>query len=173
MSDYPTTLPLPSVMDYAVQTVMGVSGVTFEAGNRRQRRTSRRERHTFNLSFTFTTAQLWAWQSWANQYGYDWHLMNLESAYSGFSATGDRLIPHYVRYTTDINIETLGGGYFRVMVSAELDLDRPPYSAITPTGNWYVGGTPDAPATDTITAGTPASPAANTITAGTPAIPAA
>lgn len=173
MTDYPSTLPLPAIADYAVQTVMGVAAVAFENGNRRQRRTSRRERHTFNLSFTFTTAQLWTWQSWANQYGYDWHQMLLESAYSGFSATGDRLILHYIRYTSDIDIEAIGNGYLRVTVSAELDLDRPPSGNIVPTGNWYVAGTPASPATNTITAGTPASPATDTITAGTPATPAA
>lgn len=171
MTDYPSTLPAPQIADYAVQANIGLTVVSFEAGNRRQRRVSRRERHTFNLSFVFTTAQLWAWQSWANQWGYDWHQMNLESAYSGLS--GSRLIPHYVRYTSDIGIEALGNGYHRVTVSAELDLDRPPSGDIVPTGNWFVAGAPATPATDTITAGTPAAPAANTITAGTPAIPAA
>jgi hypothetical protein len=173
MADYPSSLPLPLVADYAVQTVMGVSSVGFERGNKRQRRTSSRERHTFSLSFVFTTAQLWAWQSWANQSGYEWHLMNLESAYSALSDTGARLVPHYVRYTSDITIEALGNGYLRVLVAAELDLDRAPDGRITPTGNWYVSGTPAAPATNTITAGTPASPASNTITAGTPTQPAA
>lgn len=173
MSDYPLTLPLPLVAEYAVQTVVGVSAVSFERGNNRQRRTASRERHTFSLSFVLTTAQLWEWQSWANQSGYDWHLMNLESAYSALSGSGARLVPHYVRYISDITIETLGGGYLRVLVSAELDLGRVPASNITPTGNWYVGGTPATPAANTITAGTPASPAVNTITAGTPILPAA
>jgi hypothetical protein len=59
------------------------------------------------------------------------------------------------------------------MVSAELDLDRPPSGNISTTGSWYVAGTPASPAADTITAGSPSSPATNTITAGTPAIPAA
>ena len=152
---------------------MGLTATTFEAGNRRQRKGTSRQRHTFNLSFVFTTGQLWTWQSWANLYGYDWHLMNLESAYSGFSITGDRLIPHYVRYTSDIGIEALGNGYFRVTVSAALDLDRPPSGDIVPSGNWYVAGAPATPAANTITAGTPAAPATDTITAGTPAVPAA
>lgn len=173
MPDYPSTLPLPSVADYAVQTIVGVGAVTFENGQSRQRRTSRRERHTFNMSFTFSTAQLWAWQSWANQFGYDWHLMLLESAYSGVSSLGDRLIQHFIRYTSDIGIEALGNGYFRVSVSAELDLDRPPSGNVSTSGNWYVAGTPSSPATNTITAGSPSSPATDTITAGTPAIPAA
>lgn len=173
MTDYPTTLPLPQIADYSSQTAMGLSAVTFEAGNRRQRRMSRRQRHTFTLSFVFTTGQLWTWQSWANSNGYDWHLMNLESAYSGFSVSGDRLIPHYVRYISDIGVEALGNDYHRVTVSAALDLDRPPSGNIVPSGNRFVAGTPASPATDTITAGTPSAPAANTITAGTPAIPAA
>lgn len=173
MTDYPSTLPLPQVADYGVQTIMGVSATVFEGGNRRQRRTSRRERHTFNLAFVFTTGELWTWQSWANQYGYDWHQMLLESSFSGFSATGARLIPHYVRYTSDIGIETLGNGYFKVSVTAELDLNRQPSGSIAPTGNWYVAGTPSSPATNTITAGTPSSPATDTITAGTPSLPAA
>lgn len=173
MANYPDGLPLPLVADYSVATVMGVSAVEFEGGNNRQRRTSARQRHTFSLSFVFTTGQLWEWQSWANQSGYDWHQMLLESSYSGFSSLGDRLVLHYIRYTSDIGIETLGNGYLRVMVSAELDLDRPPSGSISESGNWYVAGTPASPATNTITAGSPSSPATNTITAGTPAIPAA
>lgn len=171
MTDYPSTLPAPQIADYSVQANIGLSAVSFEAGNRRQRRMSRRERHVFGLSFVFSTAQLWAWQSWANQWGYDWHLMNMESAFSGLS--GVRLLPHYIRYTSDIGIEALGNGYHRVTVSAELDLDRQPNGGIVPSGNWYVAGTPAAPAVNTITAGTPAAPAADTITAGTPALPAA
>lgn len=173
MTDYPSTLPLPQIADFSAQTAMGLTSVSFEAGNRRQRRVSRRQRHTFNLSFVFTTAQLWTWQSWANGSGYDWHLMLLESAYSGFSVSGDRLIPHYVRYISDIGIEALGNDYHRVTVSAALDLDRPPSGDIVPTGNWFVAGAPASPAANTITAGTPAAPAADTITAGTPAVPAA
>jgi hypothetical protein len=173
MTDYPTTLPAPQVADYSVQANIGLSAVTFENGNRRMRRMVREERHTFNLTFVFSTTQLWTWQSWANQFGFDWHLMNLESAFSGLSVSGSRLIPHYVRYTSDISIEALGNNYHRVAVAAELDLDRAPSVNITPTGIWYVAGTPAAPATNTITAGSPSAPAANTITAGTPAVPAA
>lgn len=173
MSIFPSGLPLPAVADYAVQTSIGVSAITFERGNNRQRRISAKQLHTFNLSFTFTTEQLWTWQSWANHYGYEWHQMMLESAYSGSPPGGERLIPHFIRYTSDINIETLGNGYLRVYVTAELDVSRPPSGEITPSGIWYVAGTPASPATDTITAGTPSAPASNTITAGTPAIPAA
>lgn len=173
MTDYPSTLPAPQAAEYSAQALMGLSAVTFEAGNRRQRRGARRERHVFNLTFIFSTAQLWTWQSWANIYGYDWHLMDLESPYSGLSATGDRLIPHYIRYTSDIGIEALGNGYHRATVTAELDLDRAPTGNIVPTGNWFVAGAPATPAVNTITAGTPSTPAVNTITSGTPAVPAA
>ncbi len=173
MVAYPDGLPLPQVADYSVSTVRGLGAVRFERGNTRQRRMSRRDRNVFGLTFTFTVAEPWTWQSWANQYGYDWHNMDLESAYSGLSVTGASLIPHTVRYISDIAYQTIASGIVRVSVQAEIDVTTIPQGIIAPSGNWYVAGTPASPATDKILAGTPSAPSTDTIIAGTPALPAA
>ena len=173
MTDYPSTLPAPQVSDYALETAMPISAVTFERGNRRQRRGAKKDRQVFTLSFVFSTAQLTIWQLWANQYGYDWHSMDLESPYSGLSIEGLTLIPHTVRYISDIALQLVAPDVFRVSVTAEMDVSTTPDGVLAPSGNWYVAGTPASPATDTITAGTPGSPAADFIIAGSPALPAA
>lgn len=169
---YPSGLPLARVDSYSSDVATGVSAVTFERGNNRQRRGSRREKHVFGLSFTLTTAQLWVWQSWANRYGYQWHLMPLVSPYSVMLA-GMSVVDHTIRYTSNISWESVSNGVVRAYVSAEMDVSTLPSGTIEPSGNWYVGGTPAAPATNRIIAGTPAAPATDVIIAGTPRVPAA
>lgn len=173
MTDYPSTLPAPQVSSYTVETAVNISAVRFEHGNSRQRRGAKRERQVFTLTFLFSLIELWAWQSWANANGYDWHSMDLESPYSGLTVEGLVLIPHTVRYIGDISIQSVSADLVRVSVQAEMDVSTIPVGIITPSGNWYVAGTPASPATNTITAGTPASPATDVIIAGSPALPAA
>lgn len=170
MSSYPSGLPSPLVEDYSVDTRYGVSAVTFERGNTRQRRNASKQRQVFQLTVILTTAaQLWQWQSWANAYGYDWHLMDLVSNYSG--AAGGVPLAHYVRYIGDPSIQLVGANNFRVTVQAEMDIDRLPIGIITPSGNVIIGGTPADPSNDnSIQAGTPASPSTDFIIAGSPGL---
>lgn len=169
MTDYPDTLPVPQVADYQVSLTTGISRVVFEHGNTRQRRSARKERRTFSLSLVLTTAQLWEWQSWANQYGYDWHYLDLTSDYAGF--TTGRTLPHYIRYTGDVSIQSLGGGYVKVLFQAEMDLNTVPLGILTPTGDVIIGGTPASPnSSNSVQAGTPASPSTDIIIAGTPGL---
>jgi hypothetical protein len=115
---------------------------------------------------------LWTWQAWANTYGYDWHYLNLISNYSGF--TTDIAIPHYVRYTGDIQIQPLGANYFMVSFEAEMDLNTLPQGIVQVTGDWIIGGTPASPSnSNSIQAGTPASPSTDFIIAGSPGLSAA
>lgn len=171
MTDYPGSLPAPQIEGYQVEIDYGTTGVTFENGNRRQRKGFRKERHFFQYSLVLDINELWTWQSWANQYGYDWHYEDMVSNYSG--TTGKALIPHYIRYISDINIEPVDRDYFRVSLQAEMDLNTLPTGTIVVSGNWYVARTPSNPPTDRILAGTPAAPSANIIIAGTPGTPAA
>ena len=175
MAQYPSTLPGPQLAEYAVDIRSIYASTRFEHGNTRQRRFRRTNVLTFNFSFTFTTDQLWIWQSWANVYGYDWHTMNLKSAYSGLSTVVGTLVPHTVRYISDITLEHIAIGLVRASVVAEMDVNTLPVGVVTYTGNWYVGGTPASPSSaNAIRAETPASPSSsNTITAGSPANPAA
>lgn len=173
MTDYPSTLPAPQIVDYAISTAVPISAVTFERGNKRQRRGAKKERHVFTMSFLFSTIELKTWQLWANQFGYDWHSMNLESFYSGFSLDGSLLIPHTVRYISDITLQLVAFDLFKVSITAEMDVSTVPQNILTPSGNWYVAGTPASPSTDIVEAGTPALPSTDFIVAGSPANPAA
>lgn len=169
---YPFGLPQPLVSGYGVDVNYGLSAVTFERGNTRQRRGVSRQRHVFSLSMILTIPQLWEWQSWANRYGYDWHLMDLQSSFSG--AASVRLIPHTVRYISDISVQLVDHAHVQVAVQAEMDLNTLPIGAVIPSGDWYVGGTPASPSSsNSVQAGTPAAPSSNVITAGSPGVPAA
>lgn len=173
MAQYPPGLPLPELANYSASTNVGLTLVRFENGMARQRRSARINRHSFSMSFVFTSAQLWTWQSWANQYGFDWHSMLMESPYSGLSVSGANLIPHTIRYTSDISLEVVSQGYMRASIIAEMDVTTLPQGIVTFTSNWVRGGTPAATYTDAFRGGTPATPSVDTVTAGSPALPAA
>lgn len=169
---YPISLPCPQIDSYQVVVDHGVTSVVFEHGNTRQRHNAKQERHFFALSMVFDIIQLAEWQSWANRYGYEWHIMPLESEYSG--VIGQTLVNHTIRYTSDISIEPVDLRRFKVSVEAEMDLTTLPLGVVEFTGNWYRAGTPAAPSsTNWILAGTPAAPSANNIIAGSPGVPAA
>lgn len=171
MTDFPSTLPCPQIEGYQVEIDHGVTGVTFENGNRRQRKQFKRERYYFQFSLVLTTEELWTWQSWANRFGYDWHKMNLVSHYSG--SVGQVLLPHTIRYTGDISIELVDVDHYRVSVQAEMDGATVPTGVVNFTGNWIIAKTPAGPSTDWIIAKTPAAPSTDIIIAGSPGFPAA
>ena len=171
MPQYPVSLPCPQIDGYQVNIDYGLTSVAFEHGNNRQRRKAKVEKHIFSMSLVLSIKQLWTWQSWANQFGFDWHTMNLESNYSGF--TTETQVPHTIRYISDIDIEAIDADYVRVSFQAEMDSNTPPAGIVKPSGNWIVGRTPAAPPADWIIGGSPAAPSPSTITAGTPGLPAA
>jgi hypothetical protein len=169
---YPAGLPLPLVSEYSVEVSHGLTSVTFERGNTRQRRGVSLQRHVFGLSMTLTVPELWEWQSWANAYGYDWHYMDLTSSYAGSS--GDNVIPHLVRYIGDVSLSFIDFDHVRVAVQAEMDVASLPVGTVVPSGNWYIGGTPASPSnSNAVIAGSPGSPSSSFIIAGTPSVPAA
>lgn len=173
MAGYPSTLPTPQIDGYATQIDYGYSAIAFENGNKRQRKRYKKELYYFQFSLILTSTQLWTWQSWANDFGYDWHWMQMQSNYVG--AAGATVSRHYIRYTGDISIEAIDGIYYRVTVQAEMDINTLPEGVITFTGNWIRAGTPASPSnSNNILAGTPDAPSnSNTIIAGTPSYPAA
>jgi hypothetical protein len=172
MAQYPTGLPSAAIDSYSVDVSYGVYRTDFEHGNTRQRRTVTEKRHEFNMSMTLTMPELWQWQAWANAYGYDWHVMELLSPFSGF--TGSVLIPHEIRYIGDISISLIGLDHVRVSVRAELNLESVPAEPIVPSGDWILGGTPSSPSSsNAIRGGIPSSPSTDFIISGTPAVPAA
>jgi hypothetical protein len=169
LTAYPSTLPLPQIDGYQMAVNTGVSSVRFENGNTRQRRSARQERHVFALSLVLSVTELWTWQKWANEYGYDWHYLDLTTSFAGF--TTGRTLPHYIRYIGDIAIQPVSASHVRVSIEAEMDLNTLPLGIIEQTGDVYVGGTPASPSNaNTVIAGTPASPSTDVIVAGTPGL---
>ena len=174
MASDPIGLPNGQISDYSVATATGLAPIKFERGNTRQRRTAQRHKQSFTLSFVLTSSQLWTWQLWANENAYNWHTMLLESAYSGLSVSGQALIPHTIRYVSDISIQVISQGYLKATVLAEMDVTTLPQGIITITGNWIRAGIPATPSSaNYYRAGIPATPSTDTLTAGSPAIPAA
>ena len=172
--DYPSILPCPQIEGYQVSVVYGTSGVTFENGMTRRRKGLKQEKHLFQLSIVLSTAQLWAWQNWANAKGYEWHWMKLASDLAGFRDTP--VAAHYIRYISDISIEPVDAKYFRVSVQAEMELNSVPPGSFEPTGNWIVAQTPASPSNlNLVSAETAAgiTPAIDDIAAGYPGLPAA
>jgi hypothetical protein len=168
---YPTGLPTAQIADYQLDIDYGVDAVVFEAGNRRQRKAFKQERMVFTMSLVLHYSDLWTWQSWANEYAYDWHWMPLESNYT--STTGKKLNQHYIRYISDLAIQSIDQQYFKVSLQAEMDLNTLPQGSVIYSGNWYVGGTPAAPSVNYLVGGTPAAPKTDFVIAGTPDAPAA
>ena len=174
MASYPIGLPAPQIADYSISTATGLMPIRFERGNVRQRRTAQRHKQTFTMTFMLTINQLWSWQLWANESGYDWHTMFLESPYSGLSVSGANLIPHSIRYVSDFSIQVVTQGDVRATVIAEMDVTTLPQGIVTFTGNWIRAGIPATPSSaNYYRAGIPATPSTDTLTAGSPAIPAA
>jgi hypothetical protein len=164
--DYPKSLPCPQIDDYSYEVDYGAAQVIFENGRGRQRRMAASGKYVFNLSLVLSMSQVWQWQSWANQYGYEWHYMPLMSDFAGVKE--QTLVPHFVRYISDISFEPVDIGYMRASFQAELDSNTLPKGIVEQTGDIIIAGKPASPSADIIIAGKPASPSADIIVAGVP-----
>lgn len=173
MTDYPSILPCPMASDYKGLVDFGLLAVKFNRGNTRRRRMASSRLETYDLSFAYTLQQLWTFQTWANQFGYDWHYMPIITHYSGFVDPAN-VLPTRVRISGDISITTLNADMFRVRFPIEVDTTTRPFGITVPSGDWIIAKSPDAPSSPNwIVAGTPPAPSTDTITAGTPVLPAA
>lgn len=165
--DYPSTLPSATVAGSAVTLSYGLGSTTFENGRSRQRRKTKREMRSLSLSYVLTGPQLWGWQSWANENGYNWHYEFIVTDYSGIRSGAP--MRHYIRYTSDITIEAAGINLYRVFVSAEMGVATLPEDLFTQTDDVIFGGRPGAPSTpDVISAETEFGIATDQIKAGYP-----
>jgi hypothetical protein len=173
MTDYPKSLPCPTISEYKGIVDFGLLAVKFNRGNTRRRRMAANRLETYDLTFAYNAQQLWLFQTWANMFGYDWHYMPIVTHYSGF-VNPQSVLLHRVRITSDIVTTALSADLFRVRVSIEVDTNSRPFGIIVPSGNWIIANTPVAPSSpDWIIAQTPSAPSTNTISAGTPVLPAA
>jgi hypothetical protein len=173
MTDYPKILPCPMISEYKGLIDFGLSSVRFNRGNSRRRLVASHRLETYDLVFPYDTRQLWIFQSWANEFGYDWHYMPIVTHYSGFVDPASTLL-HRVRMTGDIVVSALGADVFRVRISIEVDTTTRPFGIIVPSGDWIIANTPVSPSSpDRVIAQTPQSPSLDIIKAGTPVLPAA
>lgn len=170
---YPAGLPCVQILPYAYDVNMGVLRTPMDGGYSRQRRLHNVMPHDFKLEFVMAIADLYAWQTWVNQFAYDYFYLPLESMHS--SLAGKVAAPTLVRFTTNLSFENVVYGWIRVRVGAELSPIAP--ATVTPppdtSGDWIIAGRPATPSTpDTYTAGRPASPSnGNTVIAGEPGAP--
>jgi len=169
---YPAQFQAAQVMPYQVAVDMGVLRTPMDSGYARQRRLYRTMPHNFALEFVMPALELGSWQSWVNQFAYDYFEMPLlESMWSG--AAGAVASVHSIRFISDLSIENVVYGTVRVKVAAELDPNQAALSGpVVPTFQWIAGGTAADPASpDLVEPGAP--PAADSVIAGTPRSPAA
>jgi len=170
---YPAAFACAQVLPYHIDVNMGVIRTPMESGHARQRRMFRTMPHLFTLEFVMKAVELGRWQSWVNEFAYDYFSLDLESMYSGL--LGQITIPHDVRFTSNLTIDNVTYEWVRVRVQAELS---PAFAASLgpklPTHNWVIAGHPaPPPPTDWIIAGEPPTPSLDTYYAGSPQYPAA
>lgn len=160
MANYPASLPQPQVEGYQVEIDYGIRNTLFENGNRRQRKVFQFERTVVTMTLVLSSAQLWTWQKFANDAGYDWHYMDFPSQYSGRPQFAKA---HLVRYIGDISITAIDPRYYRVTLQAEVDMTAVQQSAAVFSGNWVISDRTAAllSAEETLVAGSPRFPAAD------------
>jgi hypothetical protein len=173
--EYPDSFQCPQIKPYSLAVDMGVLRTAMDGGNQRQRRRYRMMPHLFNLEFVMQALDLGRWQSWVNQFAYDYFLMDLESMWSALA--GSITAPHLVRFISDLQVENVTLGWIRVRVQAEISPNQWALSGpVVPSYQWIVAGTAIAPASpDWIFAGGPPGGGAAPvwIYAGSPRFPAA
>jgi hypothetical protein len=166
---YPATFPVPRVAAYQYNVDAGLIRTPMDGGFPRQRRLYDVMPHAWSLEFVLTNATLYGWQTWVNSYGYDYFQIDMTSWLS--SQAGKLVVPHIIRFTSNLVVEVSAKPNFVVRVEADLSPSQVTTFNPTPYGNWIDAGEPSVPATDTRTAGRPASPSLDTTTAGKPATP--
>ena len=172
-ASYPALLPCAQVSDYKGTVDYLIGAVKFNRGNTRRRYKSNTRLEQYDLSFVYTTVQLYSFQHWANKFGFDWFWMPLVTHYSGLVAQ-ETPVPHRVRITSDFAITAITEKYFRVRFSIELDPTSIPTNVVVPSNNWMIAKTPVAPSSpDWVIAGTPSAISLGVVLAGSPAQPAA
>ena len=166
---YPSVYPQPLMLPYGFNVDMGVLRTPMDGGLARQRRLYDVMPHTFQLQFIVTTAELYSWQQWVNQYAYDFFQIDLVSRIS--SQAGANCAPHFVRFTTDLAFEQFDKGMLRITVAAELSPAQvsnydPPAGDV-----WIIGGDPETPSPGHVFGGTPDAPSPGIVIAGRPGSP--
>lgn len=122
VGDYPSAYPCPQISGYGLTVDRGFRRVTFDNGQSRQRRMYDEGPTVASLAFVLSVSDLYDWQTWVNEFGYDWFTMNLVSKWS---ATGEPSL-HRIRVISDLAIEALAQQFVKVSLTAEFDLTYTP-----------------------------------------------
>ena len=170
LKNYPSSYRLPDA-DYVMQLDAGVLRTPFENGHSRQRRRYKTLPTVIDVTFTVKNTQKYSWMLWWGSNAYTWFNMQLPTLFQQLDP-GKNCKLSKVRCISDLSLRPAGGEYVQISCMMELSHDSASAIAGGQNCNWIIGGTPAAPASDTITGGTPAASATNTITAGTPSAPA-
>lgn len=115
---YPVNFPAPRIAPYAWEVDMGVLRTPMDGGLARQRRLYDVMPHAYALQFALPITLLFDWQSWVNQYAYDYFELPLISWLSSQAATKTSV--HIARFTSNLKIEFNPNDAVLVSVSAEL-----------------------------------------------------
>jgi hypothetical protein len=169
---YPKEFTCPLIANYAMETELGINRTEFINGQFRNRKRYSGEVTVVNLDFALPFQSMFYWMRWVNQNAYTWFLMDLYSMHS--AVENGRMLPHRLRFISDIKGSTYNERWAKASVDAEFD---PNYDVkLLPefTGVWIIAGDPPAPsAPDIVIPGTVPAPSINVVNPGTPQFPAA
>jgi len=136
---YPDSFPTPTVAGYGIDVDMGLTRTEMEKGIAKQRRRYTNMPHKYTCNFVMDYSVLVSWQSWINEFGYDWFDIELSSMYS--SLQDPNCLLHSARVISNLSITPLSARAWKV--SAILETVQVPADAPTVIGSWISGSRDD------------------------------
>lgn len=169
---YSSNLPCPRIDGYALSVDSGLVRTSFDSGHTRQRRRFSNQPTTINLEFSMSVTDLYDWQKWANEWGYEWFTMALKTKWSAVF-DGDAVM-HRIKFVSNLAVRALSPDWVSVSVTAIVDVNYVPSPGLPVfTGDWVIAGEPPAPSADWVIAGEAPGPnEPDEVIAGNPSNPA-
>lgn len=117
MTDYPTTLPKPSLAGFNLTAGGGVIRDD-NPMSKVQRRVFNTMPHTLSLVFFIPAGQRVDWYNWVKTYGYRWFYIALPTMYAGL--VGTKTSPVLIRFTSSVEMQSMSMLMLQATVSAEM-----------------------------------------------------
>lgn len=117
MTDYPATLPKPSLAGFSITAKSGVIRDSDEM-SRVQRRVFDTMPQTMKLSFFIRPAQRIEWFNWVKLNAYSWFYINLPTMYAGI--INAKTSPVLIRFTSNIEMQSVSLLAIQATVDAEM-----------------------------------------------------
>jgi hypothetical protein len=108
-------LPCPSISAFSYSANMGVLRTSIATGHARQRRLFKDQPRTYELNWLLTTSQLNQWETFAQQYGYDWHFLPMVTG----QVPDWHPAEHPIRYISNFEVNLAQRDLWEVTVQAE------------------------------------------------------